>query len=322
MAAEPELLPQVLVLRPKPRLEQALSARFHLLKPWESTMPLDRFVAAHAAAVRAVISTGLAAVDAPLIRALPFLGFVFTTSVGVEHIDLAECARRGIAVTNAGAIFSRDVADYAVGLLVDVLLRVSASDRYVRRGSWPVAGDFPPRCKLGGKRVGIVGLGSIGSEIAKRLEAFGCSISYFSRNKKPLFPYTYFPTVGDLAAKSDVLVVACALTEETHHIIDKDVMLALGKDGIIINVGRGPLVDEAELVKHLVQGKIGGAGLDVYEREPAVPEELLRMDNVVLSSHVAVFTIESSDDLVELAMENLEAFFSNRPLLTPVHGTT
>ncbi|KAG6529640.1 hypothetical protein ZIOFF_011853 [Zingiber officinale] len=264
----------------------------------------------------------LASVDAPLIHALPSLGFVFTTSVGVDHIDLAECARRGIAVANAGTIFSRDVADYALGLLVDVLLRVSASDRYIRRGLWPVAGDFPPGRKLGGKRVGIVGLGSIGSEIAKRLEAFGCSISYFSRNKKPLFPYTYFPTVCDLAAESDVLVIACALTEETHHIIDKDVMLALGKDGIIINVGRGPLVDEAELVKHLIQGKIGGAGLDVFEHEPAVPEELFRMDNVVLSSHQAVLTIESSNDLVELAMENLEAFFSYRPLLTPVHGTT
>lgn len=148
MATHSERFPQVLLLRPKPRLERALSARFRLLKPWESTMPLERLLAAHAVSIRAVISTSLAAVDAPLIGALPSLGFVFTTSSGFDHIDLAECARRCIAVANAGTIYSRDVADYAVGLLLDVLLHVSASDRYVRRGLWPVAGDFPPGCKV------------------------------------------------------------------------------------------------------------------------------------------------------------------------------
>lgn len=174
--------------------------------------------------------------------------------------------------------------------------------------------------QLGGKRVGIVGLGSIGSAVAKRLEAFGCTILYHSRSRKPSIPYKFFPNVTDLAAESDVLVITCALTTETHHIINKEVMLALGKDGIIINVGRGALVDEKELVKCLMEEKIGGAGLDVFENEPAVPQELFYMDNVVLSPHKAVFTLESFHGLLEVVMGNLEAFFSNRPLLSPISG--
>lgn len=172
--------------------------------------------------------------------------------------------------------------------------------------------------QLGGKRVGIVGLGSIGCEVAKRLEAFGCLISYFSRQRKPSTTYTYFPSVCDLAAASDILVITCALTTETHHMVNKDVMSALGKDGVIINVARGALIDEAELVKHLMQGDIAGAGLDVFEHEPAVPKELFCMDNVVLSHHTAIHTSESFVDLHELIVASLEAFFSNRPLLTPV----
>ncbi|RRT37576.1 hypothetical protein B296_00025030 [Ensete ventricosum] len=311
--------PQVLLLRPpSAALDEVLSARFELLKSWESPLPLDRFLATHAADVRALLVINLFTVDGALLDALPTLRFVCTTSAGVNHIDLADCARRGIAVANAGTVFSQEVAEYAVDLLIDVLRRVSACDRYVRRGLWPRGGDYPLGSKLGGKRVGIVGLGSIGSEVAKRLQAFGCPISYFSRSRKPQFPYTYFPSVADLAAQSDVLVVACALTHETHHIINKDVMAALGKEGIIINVGRGGLVDEAELVKRLMRGEIGGAGLDVFEHEPAVPEELFGVDNLVLSPHVAMQAFESSSDLSRLTAANLEAFFSDRPLLTPV----
>ena len=172
--------------------------------------------------------------------------------------------------------------------------------------------------QLGGKRVGIVGLGSIGSAVARRLGAFGCTILYHSKRKKPSVSYKFFSNVTDLAAESDVLITTCALTDETHHIIDKEVMLALGKDGIIINVGRGALVDEKELVRCLMEGEIGGAGLDVFKNEPVVPQELFHMDNVVLTHHQAVFTPESFDGLLEVVMGNLEAFFSNKPLLTPI----
>lgn len=166
--------------------------------------------------------------------------------------------------------------------------------------------------------MGIVGLGSIGLEVAKRLEAFGCSISYNSRKKKPDVSYPFYSDVRELAADCDILVVCCALTEETHHLINKEVLKALGKEGVIVNIARGAIIDEKELVQCLVQGEVGGAGLDVFEHEPDVPSELFELDNVVMTPHNAVFTYETFQDQRKVAVGNLEAFFSNKPLLTAV----
>lgn len=165
-----------------------------------------------------------------------------------------------------------------------------------------------------------MGLGSIGLEVAKRLDAFGCAISYYSRSKKPFVSYASYPSIYELAANSDVLVLCCALTEETHHMISREVMLALGKDGVIVNIARGAVIDEEALVSCLQRGEIAGAGLDVFEHEPRVPNELCELDNVVLSPHAAVFTDESFKELYELMSGNLEAFFLNKPLLSPVSG--
>ena len=168
--------------------------------------------------------------------------------------------------------------------------------------------------------MGIVGLGRIGSLVARRLSAFGCTVSYTSRSPKPSAPssYTFFPIVRDLAADSDVLVLSCALTEETRHVVDRKVMEALGSRGVLVNVGRGGLVDEPELVRCLREGVIGGAGLDVYEDEPHVPPELMTMDNVVLSDHRAVGTPESVSGLIDVVVGNLNAFFDGRPFVSPV----
>ena len=171
---------------------------------------------------------------------------------------------------------------------------------------------------MSGKRVGIVGLGNIGSRVARRLAAFGCAVSYHSRSPKPSAPYPFVPALRDLAAGSDVLVLSCALTDETKHMVNREVMEALGKGGVLVNVGRGGLVDEPELVRCLREGVIGGAGLDVYKNEPAVPLELLAMDNVVLSDHRAVLTPESIGGVLEVVIANLDAFFSGRPLVSPV----
>ncbi|XVF79936.1 hypothetical protein PTKIN_Ptkin15bG0030200 [Pterospermum kingtungense] len=294
------------------------SPKFHFLKAYESPLPLPQFLLAHAQSVRAILSSGSAPVTADTIRLLPHLRLVVTTSQGLNHIDLAECRRRGIAVAGAGNIYSPDCADSVVGLLIDVLRKISAANCFVKQGLWPSQGDYPLGFKLGGKRVGIVGLGSIGSEVAKRLEAFGCSISYNSRNKKPLVPYPFYPNVVELAANCDVLVISCALTDETHHLINKEVLSALGKDGVIVNIARGSIIDEKELVRCLVEGEIRGAGLDVFEHEPDVPVELFALDNVVMSPHNAVFTRESLEELRKIVVGNLEAFFANEPLLTPV----
>lgn len=161
-------------------------------------------------------------------------------------------------------------------------------------------------------------MGRIGSAIAKRAEAFGCPIGYCARNEKPQSGYKYFPSVKDLAANSQILFVACNLTEETKHIVNREVINALGPNGILINVGRGAHVDEPELVSALLEGRLAGAGLDVFENEPHVPEQLLELENVVLLPHVGTDTVETSTAMADLVIRNLEAHFRNEPLITPV----
>lgn len=155
-------------------------------------------------------------------------------------------------------------------------------------------------------------------EVAKRLESFGCIILYNSKHKKASVSYPFYSSMVDLATTCDALVLCCALNEQTKHIINREVMLALGKQGFIVNVGRGGLIDEKELVKCLMEGEIGGAGLDVFENEPLVCEEFFSLDNVVLSPHAGFSTLESHDGICQLVGRNLEAFFSNKPLITPI----
>lgn len=172
--------------------------------------------------------------------------------------------------------------------------------------------------QFSGKTMGIVGLGRIGSAIAERAKAFGCSIIYHSRSEKPNTNYKYYSNVVDLAANCQLLVVACSLTEETCHIINRKVINALGPDGVLINIGRGPHIDEPELVSALLEGRLGGAGLDVFEHEPHIPEELFGLDNVVLLPHVGSDTGTTSKAMADLVLGNLEAHVQKEPLLTPV----
>ncbi|XP_031267768.1 glyoxylate/hydroxypyruvate reductase HPR3-like [Pistacia vera] len=316
-------LPEVLVLEPPPVFKfhgDQLSKRFHFLKAWESPLPLHQYLTIHSQSVQALLSSGRNPITSEIIQLLPSLGIIVTPSAGLNHIDLQECRRRQISIVTAGTLYSEDVADLAVGLLIDVFKKISTADRYVRHGLWASQPDyqFPLGSKLGGKQVGIVGLGSIGLNVAKRLEAFGCNILYNSRQKRPSIPYPYYSDVCDLAALCDVLIICCGLTDETRHMINKEVLLAMGKEGVIINVGRGPIIDEKEMVGCLVQGEIAGAGLDVFENEPCVPKELVQLDNVVLSPHKAVHSEETLMALCDLVVGNFEAFFSKKPLLTPL----
>ncbi|KAL0339387.1 UNVERIFIED_CONTAM: Glyoxylate/hydroxypyruvate reductase HPR3 [Sesamum angustifolium] len=225
----------------------------------------------------------------------PSLRLVVTTSAGINHIDLVECRRRGIAVANAAGIFSADVADLAVGLLLDVLRRISAGNRFVKGGLWPMQEAYP----LGFKQRGLK----------------HSAVQYRITQRKSV-SYAFCPDICKLAANSDILVICCALTEQTHHMINREVLLALGKEGALVNIARGAVVDEKELVSCLQSGEIGGAGLDVFENEPSVPKELHELNNVVMSPHCAAFTEVSMRDLYELMCANLEAFFSNKPLLS------
>uniref|UniRef100_A0A1D1YDH1 Glyoxylate reductase n=1 Tax=Anthurium amnicola TaxID=1678845 RepID=A0A1D1YDH1_9ARAE len=300
-------------------LEEELDKRFQVFRLWESP-PAQRkeFLRAHSHAIRAVVGNTVAGADAETIEALPRLEIVSSFSVGLDKVDLDRCRERGIRVTNTPDVLTDDVADLAIGLSIAVLRRICASDRYVRRGGWLTMGDYELTSKFSGKSVGILGLGRIGMAIAKRAEAFGCPISYYSRTQKPGVSYKFYPNLVDLATSCQLLVVACALTEETRHIINRQVMDALGPKGVLINIARGPHVDEPELVSALLEGRLGGAGLDVFEGEPQVPEELFGLDNVVLLPHVGSGTWETRKAMADLVIANLEAHVLKKPLLTPV----
>ncbi|XP_021313006.1 hydroxyphenylpyruvate reductase [Sorghum bicolor] len=307
----------VLLLHPvNAYLEQELDRRCRLYRFWES--PREEFLRAHAGAVRAVVGNANYGADAALIDALPALEIVASFSVGIDRVDLAKCRERGIRVTNTPDVLTDDVADLAVGLAIAVLRRIPQADRYVRAGLWKSRGDYTLTTRFSGKRVAILGLGRIGLAIAKRAESFGCSISYNSRSEKPFPNYKFYANVVDLAANCDVLIVACSLNAETHHIVNREVIDALGPEGVLVNVGRGAHVDEPELVSALVEKRLGGAGLDVYEHEPVVPERLFGLDNVVVVPHVGSDTEETCRAMADLVLGNLEAHASNEPLLTPV----
>ncbi|CAK9319016.1 unnamed protein product [Citrullus colocynthis] len=319
-----EELPQVLVLGPPwvfSTLESQFPNKFHFLKPWDSELSLHQFLISYAQSTQALlIPAVIHTLNSAILDCLPSLKLIITTSAGVDHLNLPELRGRGIAIAYAGNLYSEDVADMAVGLLIDVLRNVTAGDRFVRQRLWPTKPDFPLGLKLSGKQIGIVGLGKIGFEVAKRLEGFGCRISYNSKTKKPLVPYSYYSNVHELASNCEVLIICCGLTEETHHIINREVMLALGKNGVIINIARGAVINEKEMIQCLVEREIGGAGLDVFEIEPEIPKQLFTLHNVVLSRHAAITTHESFVGMSKLVVENLEAFFSNKPLVSPYMG--
>ncbi|GAV64466.1 2-Hacid_dh domain-containing protein/2-Hacid_dh_C domain-containing protein [Cephalotus follicularis] len=297
-------------------LEQELSKRFSLYKFWTFS-DKTQFVKTHSNSIRAIVGAAAAGADAALIDSLPKLEIVASFSVGLDKVDLIKCKDKGIRVTNTPDVLTDDVADLAIGLILAVLRRLCECDRYVRSGKWK-KGDFKLTTKFTGKTVGIIGLGRIGIGIAKRAEAFSCPISYYSRTEKPELKYKYYSNVLDLASNCDILVVACPLTAETHHIINREVIDALGPKGVLINIGRGPHVDEVELVSALLEGRLGGAGLDVFEHEPNVPEELFGLENVVLLPHVGSGTVETRKSMADIVIGNLEAHFLKKPLLTPV----
>ncbi|XVF86629.1 hypothetical protein PTKIN_Ptkin18bG0057800 [Pterospermum kingtungense] len=298
-------------------LEQELETRFNVIKLWNHSSSKSDFFKNNSNFIKAVVGNTELGADAEMIDSLPNLEIVSSYSVGLDKIDLDKCKEKGIKVTNTPDVLTDDVADLAIGLALAVSRKIPVSDQFVRNGNW-IRGDFGLATKFSGKSVGIVGLGRIGSAIAKRAEAFNCPISYHSRSKKPNTNYKYYSNIVDLAANCQILIVACALTEETRHIVNRKVIDALGPKGILINIGRGAHVDEPELVSALLEGRLGGAGLDVYENEPELPEELFALENVVLVPHVGSDTEETSKAMADLVISNLEAYFKGELLLTPV----
>ncbi|KAH7434951.1 hypothetical protein KP509_06G041900 [Ceratopteris richardii] len=302
------------------KLHPLLGSMLHILEERYSVIYLvdDVDVAAlrtPLSTIRALIARREVPVD--LIESLPNLGIIANHAVGTNNIDLDYCRRRAIRVTNTPDVGTDDVADLAILLMLAVRRKLCKAHEFVRAGFWEKT-PFPLASKGSGLRLGILGLGRIGMAIAKRAENFKYTISYHGRTQKPGVSYTFYSNLSELAANSDILVVACSLTDDTKHLVCEDVLEALGPEGTLINIARGQIINECALVKALVEKRLGGAGLDVFEDEPYVHKELLNMDNVILTPHVGSSTWETRKVMAKLVQDNIDAFFAGKPLLTPV----
>ena len=255
--------------------------------------------------------------DATLMDALPKLEIVSCFGVGVDGVDFEAARRRGVIVTNTPEVLNECVADLALGLTLATMRRISLGDRFVRSGAW-LQDDMPFARKVSRKTMGILGYGRIGRQIARRAEGFDMRIVYHDLQPVPGVAHEYYASLTDMARDCDVLMVICPGGEATRHMVNAEVMNALGSEGTLINVARGSVVDEQALVKALAEGRLGAAGLDVFESEPNVPEALFTMDQVVLQPHVASATHETRMAMGVLTADNLRAHFSGRPVLTPV----
>ncbi len=269
----------------------------------------------HGAEIRAVLTRGATGLRADEMAAMPRLSIVCSLGVGYENIDLAAAQARGIVVTNGPGANAVSVADHAMALLLGAARRLPQADAWVRQGHW--SGFMGPQ--VSGKRLGILGLGTIGLEIARRgAHGFGMRVGYYNRRARPESGYAYYDSPRALAAASDFLVVATPGGAATHHLVDAQVLDALGPEGYLVNIARGSVVDTPALIAALAERRIAGAGLDVVDGEPRIPDALKQLDNVVLTPHSAGRSPEAVAATVALFLENATAHFAGKPVLTPV----
>ncbi len=297
-----------------------LAQRFTLHRPAEAA-DQDTFFSEIAPRLRGLATSGgHRPVDAALMDRLPRLEIIANFGVGYDSVDAAEAGRRGIVVTNTPDVLTDEVADLAIGLLIATIRQLPQADRYLREGRW-LERPFPLTATLRGRRVGILGLGRIGKAIAKRLEAFGLEVAYHGRSPQPDAPYRYYPTLTSMAQDVDVLMAVAPGGPETQHIVNAEVLEALGPEGVLVNVGRGSVLDERALIAALKAGTIRSAGLDVFEDEPRVPAELIAMEHVVLLPHVGSGSVHTRDAMGQLVVDNLVSWFAGQGPLTPVVET-
>jgi lactate dehydrogenase-like 2-hydroxyacid dehydrogenase len=298
-----------------PLLQPQLAAAFTVHDRLHETDPAAFAVVAPR--VRGVAASGDSRVSAELIAALPALEIISVMGVGYDGVDVATAKARGVMVTHTPNVLNDDVADLAIGLMLCAARQLPAADRFVRAGQW-LSGPMPLARKISGARLGIVGMGRIGQAIAQRAQAFGMSIAYTARSGKPELPHRFVPSLVDLAAQSDFLVLITPGGAGTRKMVDAQVLRALGPKGILVNVARGSVVDEAALIEALEQGVIGGAALDVFEDEPRVPARLMAMPQVVLVPHIGSATGQTRQAMADLAFGNLREHFAGRAVITPV----
>jgi lactate dehydrogenase-like 2-hydroxyacid dehydrogenase len=305
-----------------PLVEDLISARLPLHRLWLEPNP-DLWLAEWAPRIRAMaMSGGHARLDEAYMRRYPKLEIISSFGVGYDNIDAKAAARLGIIVTNTPGVLDDEVADTALGLMIMTVRQLPQAERYLRAGQWSAKGVFPLSPSLRGRTVGVLGLGRIGKAIAERVNAFGLDVVYHGRHAQADVAYRYYPSLIDMAKASDVLIVVAPGGPTTRHIINAEVLEALGPDGVLINIARGSLVDERALIEALRNKKILGAGLDVFENEPSVPQELIALDNAVLLPHVGSASVKTRRAMAECVVSNLFAWADGKPPLTPVPETT
>ena len=310
---KPELL---LVCSLYERTEKQLDELYTVHRLWQAKDPAGLLKDVRDR-VRAISTMGAVGCKADLMDALPKSEIIACFGVGVDAIDLKAAKERKIAVTNTPDVLTECVADLGMTLLLAAARQIPQADRYVRDGKWLKA-NYHLCQHVGSRTLGIVGLGRIGLAVAKRAEAFGIKVVYHSRRRKAGVAYRYYDDINQMAADVDYLMLTLPGGAETKHLVNADVLKALGPEGTLINIARGSIVDERALVQALKSGALGAAALDVFEAEPTVPPELLAMDNVVLQPHQGSATHDTRAAMGQLVIDNLVAHFAGKPLLTRV----
>jgi hydroxypyruvate reductase len=282
--------------------------------------PGEVFTAEQLSGVRAMITAGGTPLPGAMMDMMPKLAAIVCYGTGYDGVDLAAAAQRNITVGHSPAANASAVADLAVTLMLAVTRRLLPADNYVRSGNWSATKPSPlmrPQPGNPGRRVGVYGMGEIGRKIASRVAAFETDVAYFSRSRHDV-PYQYLPSLEALAEWCSVLMIAVRAGADTHHAVDANILRKLGKDGYVVNISRGSVIDQAALVTALADGEIAGAGLDVFEKEPHAPDALTAFSNVVLTPHVGGHTLESHVAMQNCVIANLEAYFAGKGLQYPV----
>lgn len=311
--------PHILQLGPYPDWDQAPLERDYVVHRLYEAADRAAMLAAAGPGVRAIATRGDLGAGRELLAACPNVEIVAVNGVGYDAVDLDACRARGVRVTNTPDVLSKDVADLGVAMMLCLARGMIGAEAWVRSGAWAAEGAYPLQQRVWGRRAGVLGLGRIGIEVARRLAAFDMAVAYSSRSPKPGAEGLEF--IRDpvaLAARSDVLFVTLAATAETQQIVSREVIEALGPEGMLVNISRGSTVDEGALIAALESGRLGSAALDVFEGEPRIDPRFLKLKNVLLQPHQASATVETRKAMGQLVRDNLAAHFAGRPLLTPV----
>ena len=310
---------EVLQVGPYPEWDEERLNKHFLMHRYFEADDKAAFLAEHGKAIRAIATRGELGASRAMIDALPKLEIVSVYGVGFDAVDLEAARARGIRVTNTPDVLTKDVADLGIAMMLAQARGVVGGEAWVKSGDWAGKGLYPLKSRVHGKRAGILGLGRIGYEVARRLAGFDMDIAYADTGPKDLAgDWTFVADPVELAARSDFLFVTLAASAETRHIVGRRVIEALGPEGMLINVSRASNVDEAALLDALEARTLGAAALDVFEGEPNLDPRFLALDNVLLQPHMASGTVETRKAMGRLVFDNLSAHFDGRPLPTPV----